>query len=138
MRRSEHYHHHAGLTMAEQLAYRVVSGDDWLQAQARGVVPRCGADERDGFVHLSTEDTVLTTANLYFEPGEAPLVLEVAVAELGEALKWEPVESRGGVLFPHLYAPGIPRSAIRATVALVHRTDGFVLGERTELPVVSD
>ena len=120
-----------------QQVYRVISGEDWEQTKLRALVPRCGADERDGFVHLSTEETLLETANLYFEPGEEPVVLEVDVAALGESLKWEPVESRGGALFPHLYAAGIPMASVRAMVALVHTTEGFTLGERTELQQVS-
>ena len=107
------------------LIFRVISGEDWEQAKSRDVVPRCGADERDGFVHLSTHESVLETANLYFEPAEEPVVIEVEVGLLGDALKWEAVESRGGQPFPHLYAPGIPMVAIRAVVVLEHGTHGF-------------
>ena len=116
--------------------YRVVSLEDWNQAQGLGRVPRCGSDDRDGFVHLSTEETVIETANLYFEISEAPLALEIDPKLLGDDLKWERVASRGGVAFPHLYAEGIPLSAVRAVISLDHSTQsGFTSGLKRELLV---
>ena len=93
--------------------YRVISGEDWEQTKFSDVVPRGGSDARDGFVHLSTEDTVLETANLYFEASENPVLVEINTKELGKALRWEAVESRDGKVFPHLYAAGIPMAAVR-------------------------
>ena len=55
-------------------------------------------------------------------PRQAILVLvAVAVAALGPALKWEP--SRGGDLFPHLYGP-LPASAATSVVPLPLGADG--------------
>ena len=52
---------------------------------------------------LSPADQVEGTARKYFH-GQPDLLLAVFEAEsLGERLVWEP--SRGGALFPHLYAP---------------------------------
>ena len=114
--------------------YRVVSLEDWNQTQKLGCVPRCGADDRDGFVHLSTEETMLETANLYFETSEQPLILEIDPKVLGEDLKWEEVESRGGAEFPHLYSDGIPLQAVRAAIVLDHTERfGFSLGHKKEL-----
>ena len=114
--------------------YRVISKEDWEETKASGGVPRCGNDERDGYVHMSPYDPVLDTAGLYFTPDEEPLVLEVDEEALGEALRWEAVESRGGALFPHLYADGIPRSAIRARIELVSVGEGqYRFGERRAL-----
>ena len=116
--------------------YRVVSLEDWEQAQRFGRVPRCGADDRDGFVHLSTVETFIETANLYFEIAEAPLALEIDPKLLGDALKWEAVASRGGVSFPHLYSEGIPLSAVRAVISLDHSLQsGFTSGIKRELSV---
>ena len=117
-----------------QYIYRVVSLEDWTQAQQLGRVPRCGADDRDGFVHLSTEETMLETANLYFETSEKPLALEIDPKLLGDDLKWESVESRGGIAFPHLYAEGIPMPAVRAAIVLDHsQENGFSFGQKKEL-----
>ena len=116
--------------------YRVVSLEDWEQAQKLGRVPRCGADARDGFVHLSTEETVIETANLYFEISEAPLALVIDPGHLGDDLKWEAVASRAGATFPHLYSEGIPLSAVRAVISLDYSEgNGFTCGLKRELPV---
>lgn len=60
-------------------------------------------DLEDGYIHFSTGEQVRETARLHFA-GRTDLVLVAVAAEsLGTALKWEP--SRGGQMFPHLYAP---------------------------------
>jgi uncharacterized protein (DUF952 family) len=58
-------------------------------------------DEADGYVHLSTRDTAAETARLHYAGQADVQLLEFAIADL-PPLKWEP--SRGGTLFPHLYA----------------------------------
>ena len=60
-------------------------------------------DLKDGYIHLSTAAQVAETAKRHFA-GRSNLMLWAIDADgLGSALKWEP--SRGGQLFPHLYAP---------------------------------
>jgi len=54
--------------------------------------------------------------------GQSELLLVAVDADaLGEALKWEP--SRGGDLFPHLYA-ALPLSAVRWTKLLPDEVAG--------------
>ena len=61
-----------------------------------------GIDINDGFIHFSTAQQAAETAAKHFA-GQAGLVLVAVDAEkIGAALKWE--VSRGGQLFPHLYA----------------------------------
>ena len=110
--------------------YRIVAMDDWKAALKQGVVPRCGSDERDGFVHLSTAHTFLETADLYFDPAERPVVLEIDPGPLGEDLVWEVVDGRGGRAFPHLYAPGIPLASVREVIQLDHNGANFACGVR--------
>ena len=116
-----------------QVVYRVVSKEDWEITKQVGRVPRCGSDERDGYVHLSTAETMLQTANLYFEPAEEPLIIEIQSQSLGEALRWEKVASRNDQIFPHLYAEGIPYPAVTAYIELVAQGQGFVLGSRVAI-----
>ena len=111
------------------MLYRVVSLEDWKQTLAKGQVPRCGADERDGFVHLSTQDNFMETANLYYEEAEQPVVLEIDPEGLGDALRWEVVPTRNNQAFPHLYAPGVPLSAVRRVTKLRKEPSGFACGE---------
>lgn len=75
----------------------------WAAAEKAGVFNGAGIDITDGYIHFSTANQMRETASKHFV-GQADLVL-VAVDEnkLGSALKYE--VSRGGDLFPHLYAP---------------------------------
>lgn len=81
-------------------------------------------DLADGFIHFSTGLQVRETAAKHFA-GQADLLL-VAVdpAKLGDALRWEP--SRGGALFPHLYAP-LPLDAVQWVKPLPLGADGVHL-----------
>ncbi|MCC2108816.1 MAG: DUF952 domain-containing protein, partial [Hyphomicrobiales bacterium] len=67
-------------------------------------------DLADGFIHFSTAAQVAETAAKHFAGQTDLLLVAIDGATLGDALKWEP--SRGGALFPHLYAPLDPRAAI--------------------------
>ncbi len=68
-----------------------------------GAFEGSGIDLADGFIHFSTADQAPETARRHFAAQEDLLVLAVDAASLGPSLRWEP--SRGGALFPHLYAP---------------------------------
>lgn len=60
-------------------------------------------DLADGYIHFSTAAQVRETATKHFAGQGDLLLISVDADKLGEGLKWEP--SRGGALFPHLYAP---------------------------------
>jgi uncharacterized protein (DUF952 family) len=90
--------------------YKIVSRQAWNDAVARGRFDGAAIDLRDGYIHLSTAVQAQETATLHFH-GQAGLVLVALSTEaLSDALKWEP--SRGGQLFPHLYAPLDPALAL--------------------------
>ena len=92
--------------------YKIVSTDAWRAAEAAGVFVGAPVDLADGFIHFSTAAQVAETAAKHFA-GQTDLLLVAADgAVLGDALTWEP--SRGGALFPHLYAPLDPRVALWA------------------------
>ncbi len=103
------------------LIYKICAAALWRQAQEEGVFRGAPVDLADGFIHFSTAGQVAETAARHFA-GQPDLVLVAVAAEaLGEALKWE--VSRGGALFPHLYAP-LPLAAIRSVVPLPLGDDG--------------
>lgn len=81
--------------------YKLLSDEQWRAAAETGMtdVP---IDREDGYVHLSTAEQVAETARLYFSGQEGVRLVRFEVDRLPK-LKWE--ESRGGKLFPHLYAP---------------------------------
>ena len=98
--------------------YRLVTGDDWARALESGAIPLAPIDEADGYIHLSPPEQFLETARLYFQGHPALFAVELEAKALGEALRWEEVPSRGGRLFPHLYAAELPLSAAVARLAL--------------------
>lgn len=107
--------------MASERIYKIMAAGEWAAAQAVGVYEGSAHDRRDGFIHFSTAAQAAETAAKHFA-GQADLVLlAVDPASLGGALKWEP--SRGGALFPHLYAP-LPAAAVVDAVALPLGPDG--------------
>jgi len=82
--------------------YKILPRQEWEAAQAKGQFEGSAVDLADGFIHFSAADQAVETARRYFA-GQADLFVLVVDAEsLGPALKWEP--SRGGALFPHLFA----------------------------------
>lgn len=84
------------------LIYKIVSKDEWQQAEKTGVFFGAAVDLADGFIHFSTAEQVAETANKHFL-GQTDLLL-VAVDEDTldkKDLRYE--VSRNGALFPHLY-----------------------------------
>lgn len=82
--------------------FKICARSDWDAAVTAGTYSGSHDDVRDGFIHFSGADQVRATAAKFFS-GQPDLVLvAIDVAKLGAALNWEP--SRGGQLFPHLYA----------------------------------
>lgn len=90
--------------------YKILPRAAWAEAERAGAFHGSPLDLKDGFIHLSTALQASETARLHFR-GQQDLILVGFDAEgLGDALKWEP--SRGGQLFPHLYAPLPAASAV--------------------------
>ena len=86
-----------------EFVFKICRASEWRALQEQREWRGSPHDIRDGFIHLSTLAQVAGTLAKHFT-GEADLVLlRIASAEFGEQLRWEP--SRGGELFPHLYAP---------------------------------
>ena len=83
--------------------YKILRKAEWEELQHKGETLGAPIDLQDGYIHFSTRDTVAETATKHFA-GETDLKLLAYQADVfGDALKFEP--SRGGALFPHLYAP---------------------------------
>ena len=94
-----------------QIIYKIAPEALWREAEKNGRFTGAAIDVADGFIHFSTAGQARETAAKHFA-GQTDLVL-VAVdgARLGDALKYE--VSRGGALFPHLYAPLPMAAAVR-------------------------
>ncbi|WP_425099574.1 DUF952 domain-containing protein [Tropicibacter sp. S64] len=85
------------------LIYKILRADEWSALQARGETAGAPIDVADGYVHFSTAEQARETAAKHFAGAEGLHLLVYDTETIGEALVWEP--SRGGQLFPHLYAP---------------------------------
>ena len=97
------------------LIYKLLSIDEWRAAQAVGEFRGSAVDLADGYVHFSTGEQVVETAARHFAGQPGLLLLAIDADRLGEDLRWEP--SRGGALFPHLYA-SLPLGAVVDAVEL--------------------
>jgi uncharacterized protein (DUF952 family) len=101
--------------------YRLLAADAWQRAQAAGKFVGSEHDRRDGFIHFSTAEQVAETAVRHYAGQASLLLLWVDAAALGAALRFEP--SRGGALFPHLYAE-LPVSAVTRAEPITLGADG--------------
>jgi len=103
------------------LIFKIVASDEWRAAETAGTFAGAEADRADGYIHFSTAAQAPETAARWFA-GRRDLSLVAVDAEaVGADLRWEP--SRGGALFPHLYAP-LRMSAVRWSRPLPLGPDG--------------
>jgi uncharacterized protein (DUF952 family) len=101
--------------------YKICERASWRTAEQAGTYRGSDADTRDGFIHFSTATQLAGTVEKYFARQSDLLIVAVDADALGSALKWE--RSRGGDLFPHLYA-ALPVAAVRWTRTLPDEADG--------------
>jgi uncharacterized protein (DUF952 family) len=85
------------------LIYKIVPEGLWREAEAEGVFRGAPIDVTDGYIHFSTAAQARETAAKHFAGQIGLLLAAIDEARLGPALRYE--VSRGGALFPHLYAP---------------------------------
>jgi len=85
------------------LIYKILRSSEWEELQVNGAILGAPVDLSDGFVHFSTASQVAETAARHFAQQDGLWLLAYDADGFGNALKWE--ASRGGALFPHLYAP---------------------------------
>jgi len=76
----------------------------------------------EGFVHLSSADQLLRTAERWYSEAVDLKVLVLRVEPLGPSLKWEDLYGHGEE-FPHLYSL-IPLSSVEAVVNLTRNAQG--------------
>lgn len=107
--------------MPTTLVIKIMSAAEWSHAAATGVYEGSADDKRDGFIHFSAPAQVRGTAAKYFANRDDLMLVSIDARKLGEALRWE--ESRGGQLFPHLYAP-LTLTAVVKSEPLKRKSDG--------------
>lgn len=83
--------------------YKIVPATLWQDALKNGEFKGAAIDLTDGFIHFSTAEQAKETAARHFAGQDGLLLVAVDGEKLGDKLVYE--TSRGGDLFPHLYAP---------------------------------
>lgn len=83
--------------------YKILRQAEWDALCHAGQTAGAPVDVADGFIHFSTAAQVAETAARHFAGVEGLILAAFDAEALGPALAWE--ASRGGALFPHLYAP---------------------------------
>ena len=84
-----------------RILYKIMSAAEWQAAQARGTFEGSAVDLKDGFIHLSTGTQMRETVARHFAGQDGLVLVGFNEKDLAN-LTWEP--SRGGDLFPHVYA----------------------------------
>lgn len=92
-----------------ETAYKILTADQWTDFQRDGVFTGAPVDLADGYIHMSTAEQLQETLDKHFAGHSGLVIAKVALSSLGDAVKWE--ISRGGALFPHIYAD-LPLSAV--------------------------
>jgi uncharacterized protein (DUF952 family) len=92
--------------METSLVFHITNNTDWESARETGFysAPSLAAE---GFIHFSTRDQVLDTAERYYSRTTGLVLFEVDTDLAGE-WRWE---DAGHGVFPHLYNP-LPTSSI--------------------------
>ena len=94
----------------DRIIYKIATRDEWAEAETKGRFDGAPVDLADGFIHFSTAAQVKETAAKHFAGKADLLLVAIDTGKLDSPLKWE--VSRGGALFPHLYAPLDPAAVL--------------------------
>ena len=100
--------------------FHIAARAAWEAARAAGVY-RGDTLDGEGFIHCSTADQVVATANRYFRGRTDLVLLAIDPVRVEAEIRYEAAPS--GELFPHLYGP-LALSAVRDVVDYRPGPDG--------------
>ena len=103
--------------------YRILTCEDWEQVQE--TLPLSPIDIRDGYIHLSTKEHILETANRYFSKEQELIVVAFDGESFGSHLKMEYVPTRKAK-FPHLYNISLVKSCVIEQLLLKMKDNVFM------------
>lgn len=106
-----------------EFIYKVASREIYEASLAAGSFVGQPIDLNDGYIHFSSAAQLGETIRLYFAGLADQVLFQVPTAPLGETLKWE--ASRGGDLFPHLFAT-FPMASVSNMTRLDVPANGLV------------
>ncbi|WP_163471355.1 DUF952 domain-containing protein, partial [Escherichia coli] len=102
-------------------AYKILTAEQMHVLEHEGVFEGAPIDLQDGYIHLSTAAQVEETLDRHFAGQTGLWLAEVDLEAMVDEVQWEP--SRGGQLFPHLYAP-LPLAAVTAYSEVHYEQNG--------------
>ena len=102
--------------------YHILSTSDWSEKCEEYYIPQDFDEE--GFIHLSTEQQLLDTANRHFRQERSLRVLEVNPSGLENNLVFEQI-GEAIEAYPHLYQ-SLPQKNIVQCFVLENSSQGFV------------
>ena len=102
--------------------YHILSSKDCSEESTEDYLPQ--SYDEEGFIHLSTEQQLLDTANRHFRHERALRVLEVNPKGLENNLVFEQI-GEANEAYPHLYQ-SLPQKNIVQCFVLENRPRGFV------------
>jgi uncharacterized protein (DUF952 family) len=83
--------------------FHILPHGEWERAKERGVY-QPESLETDGFIHCSTREQVMRTANLYFRGQPGLMLLTIAADQVKAMIRYEDLMGEG-MRFPHIYGP---------------------------------
>lgn len=104
-----------------EFIYKIATEAAYAPARTASSFAGMPIDFADGYIHFSSADQLSETLRLHFAGQSDLVLLAVRTADVVGDLKWE--ASRGGALFPHLFAP-LPTSAIAWEAPIAVAADG--------------
>ncbi len=93
---------------------------DWAAAQQTGFY-RGDTLDTEGFIHCSTSQQVVATANRFYPAQTGLILLCIATAKVQPEIKYE--DAGNGELFPHIYGP-LNTEAVTEVLDFEPATDG--------------
>ena len=121
-----------GRVNVSKIVYHICRQDEWDAAKVNGIYSGSSQDEVDGFIHFSTSEQVMESAQKHRTGQDGLVMLSVDAESLGSSLKWEP--SRGGSLFPHLYGE-LPVNVVINAISLPLGPDGQHIFPKFEVSI---
>ena len=88
--------------MSIQMLFHITQDATWQAAKAAGIY-RAPSLTTEGFIHLSTAEQVVSTANRFYKGQPELVLLGIEEERLQAEVRYENVPSHG--VFPHLYGP---------------------------------
>lgn len=108
------------MTQNEELIYHITARETWENALQSGSYT-ADSLETEGFIHASTRQQIIATANRFYAGKHGLVVLEIASARVRSEIRYEAVPD--GELFPHIYGALDPAAVIRV-LPFEPRADG--------------